>query len=265
LTWVAPTSTGGSAITGYSVQVSTSSGGSYSDAAGCTAAATSTGLSCTATGLTNGTAYYFKVAAINTAGTGPYSSASAAVTPAMTYALGDIGPGGGMVFYVASVPFTSSGSECDTSCRYLEMAKKTWRSASDPSNVVCNTPGNLTTTGGSAIGSGFANTLAIDVGCSDGVGQYVADYTATVSGVSFSGWFLASSDELNAMYLYKASIPIGSDYEFGTTPTRYWGSTYTNSGFGSCQYFSTDGATASGSRGNCIQLHSYLARPIRAF
>ena len=82
LTWVAPLFTGGRAVDGYSVQVSTSPGGPYADAVGCTGATTSTGRSCTATGLTNGTAYYFKVAAINIAGTGPYSIESAPVTPA---------------------------------------------------------------------------------------------------------------------------------------------------------------------------------------
>jgi hypothetical protein len=138
------------------------------------------------------------------------------------------------------------------------MAKKTWRSVSDPSGVVCDTPGNFTTIGGTAIGSGFANTSAIDVACSTGVGQWVADYAVTVSGVPFLDWFLASSDELNTMYLYKPSIPSGSEYEFGTSPTRYWTSSF-NGGYASCQYFND------GVRAGCIVLHSYLARPIRAF
>jgi hypothetical protein len=82
--WAAPASNGGAAITGYQVQVATSSGGSYSNAAGtCAPASTNatTAVTCTATGLTNGTQYFFKVAAINSAGTGSYSSASSGVTP----------------------------------------------------------------------------------------------------------------------------------------------------------------------------------------
>ena len=34
--------------------------------------------------------------------------------------IGDAGPGGGIVFYVASAPFTESGSACNTNCSYLE-------------------------------------------------------------------------------------------------------------------------------------------------
>ena len=66
---------------GYRVQVSTTANGTYTDAAGCAGALTSTQPSCTATGLTNGTQYFFKVAAINTVGQGAFSSASAGVTP----------------------------------------------------------------------------------------------------------------------------------------------------------------------------------------
>ena len=66
----APTSDGGSPITGYTV---TSSPG------GLTAGGTDSPL--TVTGLTNGTAYTFTVAATNAIGTGPSSTPSAAVTP----------------------------------------------------------------------------------------------------------------------------------------------------------------------------------------
>lgn len=79
LTWVAPANTGGSAITDYIVQRST-------DAATWTTFAdgTSTTASATVTGLTNGTAYYFRVAAVNANGTGTYTAASSALTPATT-------------------------------------------------------------------------------------------------------------------------------------------------------------------------------------
>jgi hypothetical protein len=251
--------------------VATTSGGSYADAAGCTAATTSTGLTCTASGLTNGTAYSFKVAAINAAGTGPYSSASAAVTPGVTYALGSIGPGGGTVFYVASSPFTSTGSACGTSCRYLEMAVKAWRSSSsEPAQVSCDTAVNLTIAGGSAIGTGAANTAAIDAGCGNGVGRWAASYS--VSG--FDDWILPSADELNAMcnYSRNPSAPAAPSVEctgsqdagfaassYGFGAQRYWSSTYGLSGWGSCRYFD-DGHTA-----GCMLLHAYPGRPIRVF
>src|SRR5205814_2954356 len=80
VSWSAPTSNGGSAITGYQVQLATNSAGPYSTAAGCPTNSTTT--SCTATGLTNGTTYFFRVAAINAIGIGSYSTPSSGVTPA---------------------------------------------------------------------------------------------------------------------------------------------------------------------------------------
>ena len=75
LTWTAPASNGGSAITGYSVRVFAGT-----VLARTQAVAGNVG-SAVITGLTNGTAYTFDVAAINTAGTGAASARSAAVTP----------------------------------------------------------------------------------------------------------------------------------------------------------------------------------------
>ena len=73
ISWTAPASTGGSAITGYTV---TSTPGSF------TCATTST--SCTVTGLTNGTAYTFTATATNAAGVGLASIASSSITPITT-------------------------------------------------------------------------------------------------------------------------------------------------------------------------------------
>ena len=80
LAWVAPAANG-AALSGYNVQVATSAGGSYADASGCASLAVVT--TCTATGLINGTSYYFKVRATNSAGNGDYSPASAGFTPAI--------------------------------------------------------------------------------------------------------------------------------------------------------------------------------------
>ena len=76
VTWTAPASNGGSAITGYVV---TPYIGGVAQA---TQTFNSTATTETATGLTNGTAYTFKVAAINAIGTGAQSAASATATPA---------------------------------------------------------------------------------------------------------------------------------------------------------------------------------------
>jgi Zn-dependent metalloprotease/fibronectin type 3 domain-containing protein len=71
VSWTAPASNGGSAITGYTVTASP--GGASVSTAGATSG--------TVSGLANGTAYTFTVTATNSAGTSLASSPSAAVTP----------------------------------------------------------------------------------------------------------------------------------------------------------------------------------------
>jgi hypothetical protein len=77
VSWTAPVDNGGYAITDYAVQFSSNSGSTWTTFAD----GTSTTTTATVTGLTNGTAYVFRVAAVNGAGTGPYSSATSSVTP----------------------------------------------------------------------------------------------------------------------------------------------------------------------------------------
>jgi hypothetical protein len=71
VTWSAPLTDGGSAVTRYIVSAAPGSR---------TCVATAPTRTCTVTGLTAGTAYRFTVKATNVVGTGPASAASAAVT-----------------------------------------------------------------------------------------------------------------------------------------------------------------------------------------
>ncbi len=80
LTWTAPASNGGAAISGYNIYRSTSPGGE-----GSTPLKTGvTTTSFTDTGLTNGTTYYYTVAAVNSAGTSPQSGEASATPAAVT-------------------------------------------------------------------------------------------------------------------------------------------------------------------------------------
>ncbi|MEN9965104.1 MAG: hypothetical protein RJA60_101 [Actinomycetota bacterium] len=78
ISWTAPATSNGSAITDYTIQYSSNGGTSWSTFAH----TASTATSATVTGLTNGTSYTFKVAAVNGVGTSSYSTVSSAIIPA---------------------------------------------------------------------------------------------------------------------------------------------------------------------------------------
>jgi len=77
LFWTPPVSDGGSPVTDYSIEYSANGGSAWLPFSDDVSIATSA----TVTGLTNGTSYVFRVTAINTAGTGTPSAASAAAKP----------------------------------------------------------------------------------------------------------------------------------------------------------------------------------------
>ena len=79
VTWTTPTS-GGSAV-GYYIYISNSQTDTYTQLQSSDPTVTITNFSATVSGLTNGSTYYFKIAAYNNGGTGPLSDSSAGVTP----------------------------------------------------------------------------------------------------------------------------------------------------------------------------------------
>ena len=79
LTWTAPARNGGSPIKDYVVQYSTSA--TFASAVTTFTDGVNASTGATVTGLTNGTTYYFRVAAVNSVGTGAYSTISAGAVP----------------------------------------------------------------------------------------------------------------------------------------------------------------------------------------
>ncbi len=113
VSWTAPAADGGAAISSYTVQAYV--GGVAVVGRRCTASAPFTPpLACVVTGLTNGTAYTFTVAATNSAGTGPNSAASTAVTPQTTVPGAPLNPtatpGNAQASVVWDAPASDGGS-----------------------------------------------------------------------------------------------------------------------------------------------------------
>lgn len=171
-----------------------------------------------------------------------------------TCALGDRGPGGGIVFYIRTATPT-------VPWRYLEVAPATWfNGVADPAMAWCSNTSDLikNPTDGttsvkqtqSAIGTGLSNTLKMLKVCTFGAANAVSTY----SGGGKSDWFLPSKDELNEMYLANSLIGdlIGANW--------YW-SSYENN-FGSSWYQRMSDGFQTGY--NKVGIEAYV-RPIRTF
>ena len=179
--------------------------------------------------------------------------------------VGDTGPGGGKVFYVAPASFTSTGSACGTACKYLEAAPIGWIKAATPAGQTncavagtstadpyCAWSGNTTTrigTTSNAIGAGYANTSGI-IAQSNVAGR-AATVARAFQGGGKTDWFLPSKDELTQVYLQK-SVLGGFDFNY------YWSSSEGAAGLAWFQGF--DGYGDNGAKTATLYV-----RPVRAF
>jgi hypothetical protein len=118
---------------------------------------------------------------------------------------GDIGPGGGRVFYVAPNDGTFTqlgaiGSMCSTDCKYLEAAPNGWSGGSTDPGMTWSTGANtsiqVTDASGEGIGTGYQNSVAIVNQSGNLVATSAAVRARAYTGGSKSDWFLPSKDEL---------------------------------------------------------------------
>ena len=172
----------------------------------------------------------------------------AATVPTVTCAtggvciVGDTGPGGGVVFYVSATNFTSTGSDCGTTCKYLEAAPsdqsagivwattapKCWNTAAPSgdgsNNNSCqsfsiysphDTPNQADSrTAATQIGKGMANTNAIydrfnSAGAAVATNTYAAGIAWAYDNSSKTDWHLPSKDELNELCKYARTQTTG--------------------------------------------------------
>lgn len=174
VSFTAPSDTGGSTITSYTV---TSSPGNLT--------ATGSSSPITITGLTNGTAYTFTVSATNASGTGVPSSPSNSVTPSAVPQIGDaLGGGfyagkindGGTVYYLIVSP-KATGQYADTS---------QWGTAN-------------TTTGITSAINGPTNSASLAaLGTAYGPARFCENLT--IGG--YTDWYLPAKNELEVLFYF---------------------------------------------------------------
>jgi hypothetical protein len=261
--FTAPSNVGGSAITSYTA-ISTPSG--------ITGTAASSPI--TVSGLSNGTAYTFKVLATNSYGPSVLSSASNSVTPVAVPTVGSALGGG----YFAGQISTAGNGVADYNLVIGPVA-----SAQNTSKQWKTT--NTTTAGTSSVINGPANSTAMN-NASHPAAQFCEGLT--IGG--FSDWYMPAQNELEVCYFNLKpdtstnntgagtntnAVPSrGSNYTSGnpaqTTATdfkdtgaedfatlRYWSSTEFSSTNGLIQQFSN------GYQANTNKDNSYRVRAVR--
>ncbi|MEJ6628497.1 MAG: hypothetical protein QNL08_04910 [Ilumatobacteraceae bacterium] len=121
-----------------------------------------------------------------------------------TCAVGDTGPGGGLVFYVRASGTFACGATLASTCKYLEAAPTTGISAWTDVSIAWATGGNQSSpvsgADGTAIGTGYQNTSDIVAQSGNVAATSAAVKASEYRGPnSLSDWFLPSKDELNQM------------------------------------------------------------------
>jgi hypothetical protein len=180
----------------------------------------------TSNGLITGRATETRTATTHTiTATNAAGSASNTYRLRVTGDIGDIGPGGGRIFYYLAAgfncgaSFTDTGSPTGEKCKYLEVAPNTWITPSDSTTVLLGNRNDAAQISGvrldasvvydaNDVGLGYKNTLAFRADsraiANTGI-RYVRDY----NGGSLSDWYLPNSTELNVLvYWSKGLTPV---------------------------------------------------------
>ena len=164
------------------------------------------------------------------------------VSAVVEYSRGDVGPAGGIVFYV--------DRSDEHSWTYLEAAPAGWYDGGDDPVVSWGEMGVEVGASGSAVGTGMENTSAI----AQQSGDYAAKMVAEAEINGYSDWFLPSLGEIDEMYERLFRRQMGDLAREG-----YWTSTERNPDRAMIRNFDTAGQISG------QKMHENRIRPIRAF
>ena len=160
LSWTAPASTGGSAITGYKIEVSSNGGSSWTDQVANT---NSTATTYAHTGLGGGTTRHYRVSAINTNGAGVPSNVDSATTgtsvPGAPTGLTATASGTTAIDLSWSAPGSTGGSRrTDRAGVRRRRSSSILRVARDPGSAITGYRIEVSSNGGSSWTNLVANT-----------------------------------------------------------------------------------------------------------
>lgn len=207
------------------------------------------------------------------------------------YQVGDIGPGGGRVFYVSTTGFncgpsyTATGSPYNFKCYYLEAAPTTGANAWTDAAYVWS--GNTTTTVNNASAPETATATAIGWGYRNTLAMVLQDATSNKAGTisrayrgpnNLSDWYLPSFDELNQMCKWAKGVPWTSDATVCSGGTinsgagaagfgnyDYWSSSDRGTGYGDYARYQWFPTGIQGWTAKLMTGQNLYVRPIRAF
>jgi hypothetical protein len=226
---------------------------------------------------------------------------SGAHTLPTVYSVGNVGPGGGFIYYVndagfdCGATFTSTGSPTGGKCKYLEVAPSGWNTGADPSKQWATgtlSSGNAildisTIPNRSALDRnelsqvGLGYKYSIDIVTQNGAynassNNYAAGAARAYTGGSKSDWYLPTASELNLLCQWSRGVApsvttrcIGGSANSATYGASSAGFVTNNYYWSSNEYTSTGMANlqyfGDGSQATDAKNYPYPVRPIRAF
>ena len=192
---------------------------------------------------------------------------SGAHTSAPVYTVGQVGPGGGFIYYVnadgfdCGSSFTSTGSPTGEKCNYLEVAPSGWNTGTDPAKAWAvnayiesdiSTIPNETDAYNNLLGVGLGYKNSVAIVAQNGAynassNDYAAGAARAYAGGSKSDWYLPSTAELNLLCQWARGVApsVTTRCMGGTLNSATYGAG--TSGFSSSSYSASSEYNASSS------------------